>query len=160
MSRLGSLRFRADAYPRPALGDLEARFLREEPAPLPTGRVVGRFLGFVDSPGAARPLVRALDTVLFRALRWGLDFGSQRWWFEHPRLAAGHFRVVLGPSRWRDTRVWQLHYDASRLPLRRVLYDEVKPLSDGRVLGLGGVNADRGEGDHFFFDLTKREARP
>lgn len=119
-----------------------------------SGLVRGSFLGPVDSPAARRLHVRALDALLFRIVRWGLDLDAQRWWFEHPRLAAGHFRVVLGPSRWRDTRVLQLHYDVSRLPVRGILYDELKPLPDGRILGLGGVDAGRGEGDHFFFELT------
>jgi hypothetical protein len=51
--------------------------------------------------------------------------------------------------------VLQLHYDVSRLPIRRVLYDEIKPLADGTILGLGGIDAGRGEGDHFFFELRR-----
>jgi len=144
----------ADAVPRPPLDDLERAFLGEL-APLRGGIVRGSFLGFVDSPGARRAIVRALDTLAFRALRWGLDLDAQRWWFEHPRLAAGSFRIDEGPSRWRDTRVLRLHYDRSRLPIRAILYDELKPLAGGRILGLGGIDAARGEGDHFFFELTR-----
>ena len=149
----------SDAYPRPPLDGLEARFAEGSLAPLPSGLVVGRFLGFVASRGAERPIVRALDTLCFRAVRWGLDLDRQRWWFEHPRLAAGHFRIEEGLSRWRPTRVLRLHYDASRLPIRGVLYDELKPLPDGSILGLGGVNRERGEGDHFFFDLAPLPVR-
>jgi hypothetical protein len=36
-----------------------------------------------------------------------------------------------------------------------MLYDEVKPLSADLLLGLGGVNAETGEGDHFFFTLER-----
>jgi len=72
-----------------------------------------------------------------------------------PRSAAGSFRIDEGPSRWRDTRVLRLHYDRSRLPIRAILYDELKPLAGGRILGLGGIDAARGEGDHFFFELTR-----
>jgi hypothetical protein len=151
---IGSALRRSDAFPRPPLDRLERDFIMGDPGPLPSGLVCGRFLGEVDSPGARRPHVRGLDFLLFRSLRWGLDLDDHRWWFEHPRLAAGKFRVVLGPSRWRDTRVLQLHYDVSRLPIRRILYDEVKPLPDGRILGLGGIDAARGEGDHFFFELV------
>lgn len=151
-SRLRALR--SDAAEWPALDQLERAFVEEELDTLPSGIVVGSFLGFVDSRGARRGVVRALDTLLFRALRWGLDLDDRRWWFEHPRAAAARFSVVEGPSRWRDTRVLQLHYDVSRLPFRGILYDEVKPLRDGRVLGLGGIDAARGDGDHFFFELS------
>lgn len=121
--------------------------------PLPTGLVRGSFLGYVDSPGSRRLHVRVMDTLLFRAVRWGLDLDRGAWWFEHPRLAAGRFRLVAGRSRWRDTDVLQVHYDRSRIP-RGILYDELKPLEGGRILGLGGLDAPRGEGDHFFFELT------
>lgn len=150
---------RSDVSTRPALDDLERTFAEAELLPLPGGLVRGHFLGYVDSRGARRPHVRALDTLMFRALRWGLDLDDQRWWFEHPRARAARFRVVEGPSRWRDTRVLQLHYDGSRLPFRGVLYDEVKPLADGRILGLGGIDAPRGEGDHFFFELVPLSSR-
>jgi hypothetical protein len=148
----------SDAHPRPPLAELETRFASSELAPMPKGLVRGRFLGWIDSRGARRTSVRVMDTLLFRAVRWGLDLDAQRWWFEHPRLAAGHFRVVTGPSRWRDTRVHQLHYDVSRLPVSGILYDELKPLSGGRVLGMGGLNAGRGDGDHFFFELEPFDA--
>jgi hypothetical protein len=159
VSILGSSTLRSDVSPRPSLDELERAFAFGEPAPLPRGLVRGRFLGFLDSPGAQRMHVRAMDTLLFRALRWGIDFDVGRWWFERPGLAAGRFRAVLGRSRWRDTNVFQLHYDVSRLPLHGALYDEVKPLADGRILGLGGLNAPRGDGDHFFFDLRSMETR-
>ena len=73
------------------------------------------------------------------------------------RFAIGRFDARIGPSRWRDTDAIQLHYDPSRLPgpIKGRLYDEIKPLSGDLVLGLGGVNAERGEGDHFWFVLTR-----
>jgi hypothetical protein len=146
-------RFRSDHRAPPALAELERAF-REPLGVLPRGLVTGHFLRFVDSPGARKSIVRALDTLVFRSLVWGLDLDDRRWWFEHPSLRAGHYRIVEGVSRWRDTRVLQLHYDVSRLPGRGILYDELKPLADGRVLGLGGIDADVGAGDHFFFELT------
>lgn len=36
-----------------------------------------------------------------------------------------------------------------------MLYDEVMPIRDQLVLGLGGVNAARDRGDHFFFEVHK-----
>jgi hypothetical protein len=39
-----------------------------------------------------------------------------------------------------------------------MLYDEVKPLSRDACLGIGGVNAGRGAGDHFFFVLERTAA--
>lgn len=150
---------RSDRSSPPSIASLERAFVDAPLRPLPGGLVRGAFLGFVDSAGARRRTIRAGDTLVFRALRWGLDLDARRWWFEHPRLAAGHFRVVQGRSRWRDTDVLQLHYDVSRLPFRGILYDEIKPQGDGRVLGLGGLDGARGEGDHFFFELTPIEGR-
>jgi hypothetical protein len=61
-----------------------------------------------------------------------------------------------GRSRWRDTETVRLHYEVSRLPgpVRAVLYDEVKVLSPSLCLGIGGINAARGRGDHFFYALV------
>jgi len=69
----------------------------------------------------------------------------------------GHFQTQVGESRWRDTDAVSLRYQRSRLPrfVRDVLYDELKPLSADLVLGIGGINQDRGAGDHFFFALEK-----
>jgi hypothetical protein len=36
-----------------------------------------------------------------------------------------------------------------------VLYDEVKPLGPDLCLGIGGINARVGRGDHFFFALAR-----
>ncbi len=149
----------SDAWPRPDVEALERAFSHGPVGRLGSGLVRGAFLAPVASRGAARLSVRVIDAMLFRAVRWGLDLDARRWWFESPRLAAGAFRVVEGPSRWRDTRVLQLHYDVSRLPVRGLLYDELKPLEDGRILGLGGLALDRGEGDHFFFELTRIERK-
>lgn len=120
----------------------------------PQGSWVGRHLGFLDTRGARRLDVRALDTLLFVWPRWGIDFDRRLWWFVDPRIATGRFRIERGPSRWRDAEVLRLVYDVSRLPIRGVLYDEIKPLAGGRVLGIGGTNHDRGLGDHFWFELS------
>ena len=127
-------------------------------SPAPRGVWRGRWITWLDTPGARVWHVRAADTILFRALRFGIDFDRSLWWFVHPRLAAGRFRLTPGRSRWRDTEVLRLEYDVSKLPVRHILYDEIKPLDGGRILGLGGTNHERGQGDHFFFALSPDRA--
>jgi hypothetical protein len=96
-------------------------------------------------------------TLGFVRLPFGIDFDRRRWFFVDPRLLVGRFATECGPSRWRDTDSVRLTYHGSRLPriIRSSLYDEVKPLSDELCLGMGGINADRGTGDHFFFALRR-----
>jgi hypothetical protein len=132
------------------------RTFREVPlgAP-PTGVFVGRHRGFLLTAGARRLDVRALDTVLFVWPEWGIDFDRNLWWFGRREFATGRFRVERGPSRWRDAEVYQLHYDVSRLPIRGLLYDEVKTLEPDRAIGIGGTNHPRGRGDHFWFELNR-----
>jgi hypothetical protein len=100
-----------------------------------------------------------MQRVGFAWTPWGIDFDRRLWFFFAPRLAIGRFELRVDESRWRDTRAVQLHYDVSRLPhaIRRQLYDEVKPLSDRWMLGIGGIDRERGEGDHFFFALERIE---
>jgi len=137
--------------------ELEAQYRTAAVGPVPRGCWAGEFLDWVDSDGARRPSVRVLDTLLFRSVRFGLDFDRQVWWFIGPNLRAGRFDLTPGPSRWRETDTLRLTYTTSRLPgpLRNYLYDEVKPLDDRRCLGLGGVDRETGEGDHFFFSLDR-----
>ncbi|HUH05809.1 MAG TPA: hypothetical protein VML75_27660 [Kofleriaceae bacterium] len=138
--------------------ELESLYL----APLgesPRGITDGSFLGFLDTRGGRDPRHRAMHTLLFRWPRWGIDFDRRLWWFVHPRLAAGRFTATVGPSRWRETTVLRLEYAPSRAPWAdRILYDELKPLPDGRIIGIGGINADRGAGDHFWFEVQPRPA--
>lgn len=122
---------------------------------LPTGRQLGTFIRFLETGGARAPTARAIDSAMFVWTRFGLDFGQARWWFVTPRLTIGHFRLERGPSRWREAEVLKVIYDVSRLPIRGYLYDELKPLPDGRLLGMAGINAEAGEGEHFFFELTQ-----
>jgi hypothetical protein len=126
--------------------------------PVPRGDHVGRFLQFIDSPGGRDPRYRALSTAMFRWPRFGVDFDRHLWWFGGSALALGRFRAAIGPSHWRSGEVVQLHYEPSRLPraTKARLYDEVKPLGDGRILGTGGIVDARGPLDLFFFELTPR----
>jgi hypothetical protein len=133
--------------------ELEQLYRREPLGVMPRGCFVGRLLRYVESAGARRPLVRGLDWLFFEAPRFGVDFDRRRWWFIHPALGAGRFLATPGRSRWRDTETLKLSYAPSRLPIRGLLYDEIKPLGDALCLGIGGLNFDRGEGDHFFFEL-------
>ena len=140
------------------LAELEATYAAERHFAIPEGRFRGQVLARLDSAGAHRPMSRMIIGG-FRAVGFGVDFTSCRWYFVHPRLQAGRFRPEVHASRWRDTQVIGLHYQDSRLPgpIRAALYDEVKPLGDSICLGIGGLNAERGEGDLFFFAL-EREA--
>jgi hypothetical protein len=134
--------------------DLEALYAGPLGDGAPCGVHRGAFLGFVD--GVASRRTRAIDTALFVWPRWGVDLDDRRWWFGSPRVRLAAFTLTRARSRWRDAEVYQLHYDRSRLPraIRRVLYDELKVLPDGRLIGLGGVDGERGHGDHFWYALT------
>ncbi len=136
---------------------LEALFATEAPPVEPSGLFRGTYLGPVDSPAARSLASRLLILPAFRLLPFSVDFSACCWVMGLPAVRAGRFRAERGPSRWRETEVLQLHYEASRLPgpVRRLLYDEVKPLSDNLCLGLGGVNAEKGEGEIFFFALER-----
>lgn len=150
---------------RPTLQALRAaspaeldRLYRELPRHpgIPTGWMRGEHVGWVDAPGARRTRVRVLDTLAFRWLPWGIDWDARRWTFAlGGTLRVAHFVVEVGRSRWRDTDTLQLRYHVSRLPIRRILYDEVKPLGPDLALGLGGTDAPVGRGDHFYFVLSR-----
>jgi hypothetical protein len=140
-----------------SLPELESLWHKTPLGPRPLGKFRGRFLKWTDSPGSRKLAVRALDYPAFVISPFGIDFDKSAWWFVHPRLAAGRFELREGRSRWRDTEAMQVHYDPSRLPaaIKSMFYDEVKQLSGSLVLGFGGLNAERGEGDHFFFALQR-----
>jgi hypothetical protein len=137
-----------------SLAELEALYSTPRPVGVPNGILRGVHLAWLDT-GARHPVLRLLLYLGFRLTPFGIDFTAHRWFFFHRRLAAGRFTADVGASRWRDTDTVRLCYDVSRLPgpLRAWLYDEVKPLSSTLCLGIGGINAPRGRGDHFFFAL-------
>jgi hypothetical protein len=137
--------------------ELERLFCEAPWGPIPSGRFRGSFLAWCDAPGAISPPLRVVDWLAFRVAPFGVDFARQAWFFWFPSARVGRFTLRRTRSRWRDTEVLALDYEVSRLPgfLRRQLYDEVKPLSDRIVLGLGGVNAPAGQGEHFFFALER-----
>jgi hypothetical protein len=138
------------------------RLWRDAPlAPLPTGTWRGRHVGWLSTRGARHPLWRSLSTVMFVWTRFGLDLSATEpcWWFVAPgKLTGGEFTVTEGPSRWRPgATVLRLDYGAARAPaaIRSRLYDELKPLDDGRIIGLGGINAGPGDGDHFWMTFER-----
>lgn len=131
---------------------LEAVY-RDTPArPAPAACFRGRVLHRVDA-AFARSAIGDAIVAPFERLTFGVDFVRSCWFFVHPSLRTGRFRVELGRSRWRDTETLRLRYDRSRLPIRGLLYDEVKPLDDELCLGLGGVQLGPGRGDVFWFLL-------
>ncbi len=120
--------------------------------PPPKGRFRGEALARVDTRFArSAPITATL--VPWERLPFGIDFETSTWFFVHPRVRVGRFRLARERSRWRETETFQMRYDVSRLPIRGVLYDEVKPLDETLCLGLGGINFERGRGDLFFFAL-------
>jgi hypothetical protein len=145
------------------VAELDDVYVRSPLRPLPTGRFDGKTICRFDNPGAVHPVFRPLEWLGFEALRWGIDFDVPRWfwWGATPisrsTLEAGRFDPRPGRSRWRETEAVGLFYEPSRLPrfVRDTLYDEVKPLTDDLALGIGGVSRDKGQGDHFYFLLTR-----
>ena len=148
--------------------ELEDIYAHERPFSVPAGVFYGRHLGWLNTRGGGNPILRPLLHLAFRATPFGIDFESRLWFFNspirrpdsRPRLPLvkmGRFESVVGPSRWRDTDTVRLHYERSALPrpIRALLYDEVKPLSEDLCLGIGGTNAARGRGDCFWFALVR-----
>ena len=135
--------------------ELEACFRHAGAVEPPSGLQRGHFLTWIDHREARRRRWRWPQRIAFEYTPFGIDFDRKLWFFFTPGLAAGRFDARVQASRWRDTRAVGLHYEPSRLPapLRSLLYDEVKPLGEGLALGLGGINAGPGAGDHFFFAL-------
>ena len=135
-----------------SLDALEALYRDAPRGPTPTRRFRGEVLCGVDSPFARSALAAAVRAP-FERLSFGVDFGTRTWFFVHPRVRMGRFRIDPGPSRWREAETLRLRYDTSRLPIRGLLYDEVKPLHETLCLGLGGLDFERGHGDLFWFVL-------
>jgi hypothetical protein len=139
------------------LDRLEQIYLESEPAKLGDGLHKGHFLGMLDSVDAGKPGLWLISNGGFNWTPFWIDFSKNLWCFWHPKVALGKFETTLGPSRWRETRTYQLHYGCSHLPgfVKRHLYDEVKPINETICLGIGGVNAPGNKGDLFFFALER-----
>lgn len=131
--------------------ELEAIYADAPVAPLPTGVWRGHYLQELPMNPAERLLARAM----FKWPTFGLDLDACGWWFVRPTRVVGHFAPLPGRSRWRDADVIRLDYAQTPWPLRRVLYDELKPLGDDAILGIGGINRDGPRGAWFFFALER-----
>ncbi|MCG8672088.1 MAG: hypothetical protein MI867_21970 [Pseudomonadales bacterium] len=120
-----------------------------------SGQYRGVFIKRLDRLGARKPLYYV--SFSFEFVPFGIDFDTNKWFFMNSKLQAGYFQLDVGPSRWRDTTAYRMHYEESEVPwfVKNKLYDEVKPLSSDLALGIGGVNRDEG-GDHFYFALVRQ----
>ncbi len=142
-----------------SLDDLEALWVKPIEVAPPRGVYRGQVLRRIDHATSRRPLWVWSQRIGFEWIPFGVDFDRRLWFFFTPTIAMGRFETRVNESRWRDTDMVGLHYQGSKLPrfVRRVLYDEVKPLSERWILGIGGIDADRGAGEHFFFSLERME---
>lgn len=146
-----------DALRAMSLDELEGLWTEPVERIEPQGVFRGGVLARIEHATAQRPLWRWTERIGFEWTPFGIDFDRRLWFFFEPRLATGRFEPRWQGSRWRDTDAIALRYHVSKLPraIRRRLYDEVKPLSQDWILGIGGIDAERGEGDHFFFALER-----
>jgi hypothetical protein len=152
-----TVRYPAALHRGQSLEELEAIYAGEGLREVPRGVFAGEVLARLDNRGARSLVNRAIQVPQFEWTPFGIDFDDRRWYFVRPSLRIGRFDARPARSRWRDTDTIALEYDASRLPraIKALLYDEVKPLGEDLLLGLGGIARERGEGDHFFFALRR-----
>lgn len=146
-----------DHLRRSSLRDLERLYVQPGSSGVPEGVFRGVHLSWIPETVARRRVWQALVWPGFKLLPYGVDFDRQRWFFLHAGLRIGRFAPRPGRSRWRDCDTVCLEYHDSRLPapLRSILYDEVKPLSETLCLGLAGLDFPTGRGDMFFFGLER-----
>ena len=146
-----------DDLRRAGLDELERLYAAAGPVAVPSGSFRGVHLRWLETSGARHPLFRPIEVLGFERTPFGVDFDRRCWFFVKPWVAMGRFEPQPGASRWRHTDTVQLRYHVSRLPgpIRRILYDEVKPLGPDLCLGIGGINRRAGPGDHFFFALAR-----
>jgi hypothetical protein len=143
--------------------ELERRFCEEAAAPaLSPGDYKGTWLRRIENAGKYRPLNFLSQFLMFELTPFGISFrgdGSGIWYFFDPRLAVGEFVASRARSRWRDTDCLAMDYSQATLPdfVKDLLYDEIKVLSPRHAIGIGGFNQPKGEGDNFYFLLTRND---
>lgn len=156
---LGAVAPTLDQLRRATRADLEHLYAEPCAVATPSGVWRGRHLLWLDTAAAQQVILRPLEELVFARLPWCIDFDRRRWFWLGLPVGLGHFSPSIGPSRWRDTQTIRLLYDDRALPgfVNQFLYDEVKPISDDVCLGLGGISAARGEGEQFFFALSRAD---
>ena len=142
------------------LGLLEALYKQPGEITIPkSGSYKGTYLKRLDNPGANKKINIIALWAMFDLTPFGLNFYPKYgdWYFFHPSFAMGKFTPTIGPSRWREAETIRLNYQVSGLPkpIRSILYDEIKPLEENLLLGIGGFNAEKDTGDQFFFAIEK-----
>ncbi len=142
--------------------ELERRFCGEAAAPaLAPGNYTGTWLRRIENAGKYKPFNLFSQWLMFEVIPFGITFrgdGSGIWYFFDPRFAAGEFVTARSRSRWRSTDCLAMDYSEARLPgfVKDLLYDEIKVLSSQHAIGIGGFNQPVGEGDNFYFLLTRQ----
>ena len=135
-----------------SLSQLEQVWSELPCAPLPTGLWQGAYLAELPMSRPKRFLARAL----FKRRLFGINLDAHKWWFRDASSTLVEFAPRPGNSRWREADVIQLHYERTGpILFRTMLYDELKPLNENCILGLGGSNHDDARGTWFFFTLSR-----
>lgn len=141
------------------------------------GSYRGTWLRRIENAGTYKPFNLISQWLMFEITPFGITFNSDAsgiWYFFDPVLSIGNFIMRIEASRWAlpscqpkrsqpigqrlaSTQCVTLNYETSALPgpVRGILYDEVKVLSDRHCLGIGGFKGPAGEGDNFYFLLTR-----
>jgi len=141
-----------DELAQMSMGQLEQVWSMYPCAPLPGGMWQATYL----EEFPMTPTKKLLARALFKWRLFGLDLNTHKWWFKDATRAVVEFDPQHGPSRWRDADVIQLHYETTGPRLfRGMLYDELKPLNENCILGIGGSNQDNAQGAWFFFALSR-----
>lgn len=143
------------------LSELETIFMSAAPLAYPVpGNYAGTWLKRIENSGTYKPFNLISQWLMFEITPFGITFSADNtgiWYFFNPSLAAGNFVMQNGPSLWRDTLAVALNYETAKLPgfVRGILYDEIKVLGPDHALGIGGFKGSAGDGDNFFFLLTR-----
>ncbi|MBL8035825.1 MAG: hypothetical protein JNJ69_19125 [Leptospiraceae bacterium] len=141
--------------------ELDSIFCSAGPARLPaTGNYRGTWLARIENAGTYKPFNLISQWLMFEVTPFGITFSDSNsgiWYFFNPALAAGNFVMRAEASRWRNTQCVTLNYESANLPgpVRDILYDEVKVIDDEHALGIGGFKGPAGDGDNFYFLLTR-----
>ena len=150
----------ADFRAKPA-AELDAIFSAPGAARLPQpGNYKGTWLRRIENAGTYKPFNLISQWLMFELTPFGITFNADAtgiWYFFNPALAAGNFAMCAEASKWRNTQCATLNYENAGLPgpVRDILYDEVRVLSDNHCLGIGGFKGPAGDGDNFYFLLTR-----